>query len=141
MTVFLDTNILIAATQVSHPHNLQSRALLSRTKGVKTFIGAHTIAEVYSGLTRIPPPERISSAMAMQAIETYLLRMDPITLTVEEYLKTVRDIARMGHTGGMIYDALLLACARKIKANQIYTWNRKHFQAIAPDLADRIQTP
>jgi hypothetical protein len=34
-----------------------------------------------------------------------------------------------------------LACAREIQAERIYTWNVKHFQMVAPDLAGRIATP
>jgi predicted nucleic acid-binding protein len=41
----------------------------------------------------------------------------------------------------MIYDALLLACARKANADRIYTWNLRHFRALAPDLAERIVAP
>jgi predicted nucleic acid-binding protein len=44
-------------------------------------------------------------------------------------------------SGGIIYDALLIACARKIDAERIYTWNVRHFQMVAPDLAERIVEP
>jgi hypothetical protein len=50
-------------------------------------------------------------------------------------------VAGRGFTGGRVYDALLLSCAPKAKAQTIYTWNAKHFQAIAPELAGRIRTP
>jgi predicted nucleic acid-binding protein len=46
-----------------------------------------------------------------------------------------------GFVSGRVYDALLLACAAKVKARTIYTWNAKHLQAIAPELAGRIRTP
>ena len=36
---------------------------------------------------------------------------------------------------------LLLVCARKVKAQKIYTLNRRHFAALAPDLAAKITTP
>ena len=139
--IFLDTNVLIAATQVTHPHNQLSRALLANAGSVEMVIAAHTVAEVYASLTRIPPPERVSPQVAMEAIEAYLIRMRPIALTTEEYLRAIRETARNGHPGGMVYDALLMACARKSKSDHIYTWNIKHFRAIAPDLADRIITP
>lgn len=32
----------------------------------------------------------------------------------------------------------MLACARKCRAERIYTLNRRHFIALAPDLATRI---
>jgi hypothetical protein len=36
---------------------------------------------------------------------------------------------------GRIYDALLLRCAVKVKAEAVFTWNLKHFRAINPSLA------
>lgn len=41
----------------------------------------------------------------------------------------------------MIYDALILACARKVKADRIYTHNLKHFRQLAPDLTASIMAP
>jgi hypothetical protein len=43
--------------------------------------------------------------------------------------------------GGRVQDALLLACAAKLKAQMIDTWNLKHYQAIARELAAGIRTP
>jgi predicted nucleic acid-binding protein len=137
--IFLDTSVLIAGTQLSHPHNPPSHRLLASLTAQQVSIAAHTLAEVYAGLTSIPP--RNPPAIALQAIETYLQGMQPVTLSAQEYLDTIRKAATNGHTGGAIYDALLLACARKINAERIYTWNLKHFRALAPDLATRIQTP
>jgi predicted nucleic acid-binding protein len=42
---------------------------------------------------------------------------------------------------GRVYDALLLACAAKVKVQTIYTWNLKHYQAFAAELSARIHTP
>jgi hypothetical protein len=68
-------------------------------------------------------------------------RMTPIALDAEEYFAAIRQAADRGLTGGRIYDALLLACAAKCEARVIDTWNVKHFHAIAPDMAQLIQTP
>ena len=64
-----------------------------------------------------------------------------ISLDAREYLEAIDSISARGLAGGIVYDALLLACARKVKADRIYTWNLRHFRAIAPDLAERIVTP
>jgi predicted nucleic acid-binding protein len=50
-------------------------------------------------------------------------------------------MSRRGMSGAVIYDALILACARKVRAERIYTWNLRHFRAVAPDLAAKIVTP
>ena len=97
------------------------------------------MAEVYNTLTAMPPALRLAPRDAVLAVETFLQRL--ITLTADEYMETLRRTANLGRSGGMIYDALLLACARKVQAERIYTWNVKHFQTVAPDLADRIMTP
>ena len=59
----------------------------------------------------------------------------------EEYFDTIRKTSEQGFTSPRVYDALLLRCAVKAKAQTIYIWNVKHFRAIAPGLADRIRTP
>jgi hypothetical protein len=66
---------------------------------------------------------------------------EDLTLTGEEYFGAIEHAAERGFTSGRIYDALLLRCAGKVKADIIYTWNLKHFRMIDPRLADRIRTP
>jgi predicted nucleic acid-binding protein len=74
-------------------------------------------------------------------VEEIPQRLATIVLQQNDYLKIVRDLADRCLASGQIYDALLLACARKAKAEKIYTWNLKHFRQLAPDLANRIRTP
>ena len=53
----------------------------------------------------------------------------------------IEQAAGLSLTGPIIYDALILACARKIKAAVIYTQNVRHFRQAAPDLAHIIREP
>ena len=139
--IFLDTSVLIAVAQTSHTEHRTSRELWNLCSVQKTAISAHTLAEIYNVLTSMPPALRLSPRNAVLALETFLKRLTPIALTPEEYVEVLRSAGRLGHAGGMIYDALNLASARKINAEQIYTWNLRHFKMIAPDLAGRIVTP
>jgi predicted nucleic acid-binding protein len=139
--IFLDTSVLIAIAQVNHIHHAPSRELWDQCAISNAAISTHTIAEIYSTLTAMPPRLRVSPRDAVLVIETFLLRLTPVALSAEAYLETLRDTANRGHSGGMIYDALHLACARKVDAERIYTWNLKHFRAVAPDLATRIVSP
>jgi hypothetical protein len=59
----------------------------------------------------------------------------------DEYYKTIEQAAARGFLSGRVYDALLLQCAAKVKAETIYTWNLRHFRAIRPDAAGRMRTP
>ncbi len=56
-------------------------------------------------------------------------------------MEALKRTAALGHMSGMIDDALHLACARKVDAQQIFTWNARNFRSLAPDLASRIITP
>jgi predicted nucleic acid-binding protein len=89
----------------------------------------------------MPPGLRLTPRDAVLAVETFLKQLTPVTLTAEEYVETLRRTANLGLSGGIIYDALHMASARKIHADQIYTWNVRHFKLVAPDLAGRILTP
>jgi predicted nucleic acid-binding protein len=93
---------------------------------------------VMSALPVIPaiPPEQ-----AVLFVEEIRQRMTLISLTEAEYFSTIKKAAEDGFRGGRIYDALLLACAEKSRAAEIYTWNLRHFQAIAPHLSARIRNP
>ena len=139
--IFLDTSVLIATAQVSHVHHKPSCDLWNQCARHSTAISSHTIAEVFNTLTAMPPALRLAPRDAVLAVETFLLRLTTVSLSAEEYMETLRRTANLGHSGGMIYDALHLSCARKIQAERIYTWNVKHFQMVAPDLAERIVTP
>jgi len=139
--IFLDTSVLIAIAHVNHIHHAPSRQLWDRCATSNAAVSTHTLAEIYSTLTAMPPGLRISPRDAVLVIETFLMRVTPVALSAEAYLETLRDTANKGHSGGMIYDALHVACARKVAAERIYTWNLKHFRAVAPDLAARIVSP
>lgn len=133
--------MLVSVAQVTHERHTAGRELWNQCGRHLAAISTHTIAEVYNTLTAMPPVLRLTPRDAVQAIETFLKRLTPVTLSPEEYMDAIGHTANLGHSGGMVYDALHLACARKIAAEQIYTWDVRHFRMLAPDLADRIVTP
>ena len=139
--IFLDTSVLVAVAQVSHDCHKASLELWNGCTRNDTAISAHSAAELYNTFTGMPPALRLRPRDAALAIETFLQRLTPIALTPDEYGNVITRTAQLGLTGGIIYDALLIECARKCKADPIYTWNLRHFRAAAPDLAERIVTP
>jgi len=92
-------------------------------------------------MTALPVKPAIPPEQAQLFVEEIRLRLTPLAMDSDDYFETIRESAERGVTSGRIYDALLLRCARKAKSETIYTWNLKHFQSLAPDLADRIRTP
>ena len=55
-------------------------------------------------------------------------------------VRAERD-SEAGVRGGAIYDALILACARKATATQIWTLNARHFLLFAPELSGVVCEP
>lgn len=135
MRVFCDTNVLIAAFLSSHPHHNPSRKIIERVKRGKDkgFVSAHTLAEVYAVLTRLPEGNQVAPMIAWQLISENLLKnFSIVALSATEYADAISNAACNGIEGGKTYDALILAAALKVRAEQVYTLNVRHFQSLAP---------
>jgi predicted nucleic acid-binding protein len=136
MDVFFDPTVLIAASEQSHPHHTQARPALLRVAAGKDkgFIGAHSIAEVYAGLTRLPVQPRIHPTEATRILnENILPHFEVVPVGKKDYLDAVNAMGDGGWIGAKIYDALLLLCAAKCNATRIYTFNLADFRQLAPD--------
>lgn len=144
MKLFFDTSVLVASLVAAHPHHSRAiSALRPVIAGDDTgMLAAHSLCEVYAVLTSLPVTPRIGPAAAHQLIEQNLReRLSPVALDADEYLRLVGSLPRAQVSGGATYDALLLAAARKARADRIYTFNLDHFQRLAPDLLGLIAAP
>ena len=138
---FLDTSVLIAAFWGDHVNHASSLEIVAGASKTNTACSAHSVAEVYSVITALPVRPPVSPDQALLFLDQLREKVAIITLSLGDYFETVRIAAEHGVTGGQIYDALLLATARKVEARNVYTWNIRHFQRIAPDWQRRIRTP
>lgn len=102
---------------------------------------AHSLAEVYSTLTRIPAPHRASPEQAMQCVESIATRLRLINLDGPATLAAIRTAATQQIAGGTIYDSLIATCALQSEAERIYSWNIRHFERLGPAVAQRLSTP
>ncbi len=137
---FFDSNILIAASLSNHIHHTASFKCLASLRNGVGACASHSFAEAYNTLTR-PNGYQLYPAHAAQIIEEAGQAFKVVTLTPKETIHTITQSAALGLAGPIIYDALLMACARKVDATWIYTFNVKHFIRVAPDLAKRIVEP
>ncbi len=64
MRVFLDTSVLVAASESCHPHHAQALPVLRRVARGEDegCIGVYSIAETYAALTRLPVQPRIGTS-------------------------------------------------------------------------------
>lgn len=139
--MFLDTSVIVAASSPYHQdHDISLRRLaVADARG--GGCAAHSLSEVFSVLTRMPAPYKVPAAAAMQIVKHTAERFKVTALTPSEHLAAISEIAQRGLSGGLVYDALILASARKANATRIYTLNPRHFKQVAPDLSARILAP
>jgi predicted nucleic acid-binding protein len=138
---FFDTSVLVAAISVHHVHHVPSQAAYLAATKANSSCAAHSLAELYSTLTRFPGKQRMTGEQALLFIEDIRQRFTTVALDHDEYWSAITDSATQGIVGGAIYDALIARCALKTKAGIIYTWNLNHFRRLGPEVAKRVQAP
>ncbi len=106
--VLLDTSVAIALIVEDHEGH---SAALEAVQGRRLGLSGHAWFETYSVLTRLPGAQRRSPADALRL----LAHNFPASgfLGEDESLALGAEIARLGVSGGAVYDALVGAAARQ----------------------------
>ena len=144
MRVFFDTSVLVAALIESHPmHRVALKRLNHVRNGNDIFIvGGHTLAELFSVLTRLPVRPSIDAELARRLIEENTNDADVSVLTAKDYLRVLARMEEKGLKGGVVYDALLFQAACRAKADVLVTLNEKDFLRVAGEASPvRIDAP
>ena len=136
MTVLFDASVIVPALvdQLSnHPASFEIYRAYTTGRS-RAVVSAHCLAECYSVLSSLPVPRRISSAEALRLIEESVVgRLQVVPLEESDYLHALALVSRLGLSGGIIYDALHAATARRTGCSRIYTYNVAHFRLVCPD--------
>ncbi|HEY9702670.1 MAG TPA: PIN domain-containing protein, partial [Allocoleopsis sp.] len=105
--VLFDTSVLVAAFVKVHPQHGPCAVWWQKVQNaeIKGIISTHTLAELYSVLTRLPISPRISPTLAQQLIEENLKNFDIVPLTPEDYKIVIEQMVNLKLTGGAIFDA------------------------------------
>lgn len=141
MKAFFDTSVLVPTFYGDHQHHDASADVFLKFDKKQACCGVHSLAEVYSTLTRMPGKHRISGEQAMLFLSTMRERLTIVTLDDDEYFMTIEAAAAADVVGGTIYDAILARCAIKARAEAIYTWNVKRYRMFGADVTKRVCTP
>lgn len=144
MKILLDTSVLVAAMVEAHPAHERGKAWFNRvTSGTdKGLVAAHSLAELYSILTTLPVTPPISASDAKQLIQKNVAeKLEIVSLSSEDYLQVVDQLAELGIVGGATYDALILRAAENAKVDRVVTLNEKDFRRVNPKLADKVVAP
>ena len=134
-TTALDTSILVAALCSWHQsHEASLRALRSAEKDGKLIVPSPALVEAYSVMTRLPSPHRLAPKDAWEALSrSFQKRATVVALTGSDTWRLIHEAADGGVAGGSTYDAVILAAARKGRADRLLTLDREDFQRLADD--------
>jgi predicted nucleic acid-binding protein len=141
MKGFFDTSVLVPVFYGDHVQHRASLELFVEFDKSTGCCGAHSLAEVFSTLTRMPGKHRISGEQATLFIGSIRERLSIIALDGDEYADALEASAALGIVGGGIHDAMLAHCAMKAQAETIYSWNGRHYLPCGPEVTSRLQTP
>ncbi len=144
MKALIDTSVLVAGMLTLHTHHSRALPMLASAKNgqLDAVVSAHSLAETYSTLTRMPPPLRISPQHAWLAIKSNVLSvMTVFALTANDYRDLIEHLAQNNIAGGVTYDAVIAWAAVKTQVDQIITLNAKDFRRIVPALAAKVVVP
>src|SRR5262249_48127368 len=134
----------LAAMLADHVHHGPAHAWLSQAKlGTFTyFVSGHSVAEVYSVLTRLPRTPKISPPEAWRMLHGNVCSPATLlTLDGAEYVKLTEELSQRGVAGGQVYDAIIARAAELAGVDLLVTLNESHFRNVWPAGASRIVTP
>ena len=141
MRLLFDTSTLIAALLSAHEahalaHPWLDHVLASRDAGV---LSAHSLAELYSTLTRLPLSPKITGSEAIELIhENIVSSFEIIGLNPADYISILDDLQSRNLVGGVTYDALIMYVAIKASVDKVITLNGRDFSRLFPRFVGEI---
>jgi predicted nucleic acid-binding protein len=142
--VLFDTSVLVAAMVAAHPAHARASAWLRKAKTgeVGFLVAAHTLAELFAVLTRLPTAPRISPEAACRLVEENVAsRAEVFALDAADYRLLLSRWAGLGVAGGAVYDGLIAKAAERAQADRLLTLNVDHFRRVWPEGSALIASP
>lgn len=138
----LDTSCLVAAVSPWHVHHAATLRELERRAeaGDTAVLAAHSLAEAFSVLTRLPAPHRLRPEDALRLLEANWSGSPLVALAAAQYWPVLRRCRKLGIAGGAVYDALIAAVARKARVAAVLTWDVDGFERFLEDVP-AVRTP
>lgn len=142
MKVLYDTSVLIAAILVEHSNHAAALSKLElATSGEVQGYPTHSLAELYSVMTRLPPPLRVTPEEAVAILTDLTEYIEPITLVAADYQRAIALMAQLNLPGGGIFDAVIAQAALKASVDCLMTFNAKDFVRLGQEISALVQVP
>ena len=139
-----DTSVLVAGQMQLHVDHLPAWHWIEAARQgiIEMLVAAHSLAECYSTLTRMPKPARIQLDAAAKMLQTNVLPYAMVvSLQPDDYWSVINLLAADGIGGGIVYDALGVKAAQLAQVDRLLTFNLKHFRRLWPQGHDKIISP
>jgi predicted nucleic acid-binding protein len=125
--IYLDTGVLVRGLMEDHPQHAVCVTLMNP----EAVSSCHALAEVFNTLTAY---FKISNDLASEMVDSLPEQMRFEVIFQEDYLGVIRNARSRGIQGGIIYDAIHAAIARRLKVEKIVTYNLTNFRHVAPEI-------
>ena len=93
MKRFLDTSVLVPVFYGDHQHHDASLALFVSCDQTSSCCGAHSLAEVFATLTRLPGKYRVSAEQALLFVGSIRDRLSIVALESEDYIVSPPNVS------------------------------------------------
>lgn len=127
MRLLFDTSTVIAALLRPHEAHYLAHPWLDQVlTGAHTgLLSAHSLAELYSTLTRMPLQPKLTATDALDLIRENLLgTFEVVGLTPADYVAILENLQRHNLVGGITYDALVMYCVNNALIACANNWLR-----------------
>lgn len=123
---------MIASVSGWHEHHDRAaNAIEDRlAAGDTMFVAAHSLVEMYSVLTRLPPGRRLSPTNARALAGRFIDLGAVVSLPTQAYIDLLGWLESRGIAGGRTYDALIVATAEHSSVDAVLTLNARDFNAL-----------
>jgi predicted nucleic acid-binding protein len=137
--VLFDTNVLVAAFVPQHPNYAVCRPWFQRAKAgeFQGYVSLHSLAELYSVLTKLPLAEKITPLAAQGIILPSLEGFVKVQLDVADYVAAIDVVTRYGLVSG----AVIAQAGLKVGVDRILTFNVRDFERLGDAVRGLIQVP
>lgn len=136
MIVLFDTSVLVAGFIESHPKHKAVMPWFQKVHQgeIALVVSAHSVAECYAVLTKLPISPKILPSVAYHLISENITKLGKIiSLTGKDYLSIIFHLSKLGLSGGVTYDAILLKASEKAQAKHLLTFNTRDFVRLCPE--------
>lgn len=104
--IAVDSSVAIAAFSTWHEQHNEAHKIVSKD----VYLPAHSALEVFSVLTRLPAPHRISPGIAQEFLANQFTAPF-LTLQATGYRSLIETLSTYNIVGGAVYDALIACTA------------------------------